>query len=223
MTKSFYSPIRVLLADDHELIREGFQVMISRMSALDLVGEAANGEQLVELTRNLMPDVVITDIKMPQMDGIQAARQIHEEFPEMGIIALSSFAEEALIVEMLEAGARGYLLKNANKVEIEEAVQAVYQGDTYYCNQTTQQLARMIASSRHTGSRKNEQPEFSDREVQIIRFISEGLASKEIADRLRLKTRTIESYRENIMEKMGVKNMVGIVVHAIRLGIINVN
>ena len=217
-----YSPIRIVIADDHELIRDGFKVMVSRLPHLDLLAEASDGEELLQLTRTLQPDVVITDIKMPKMDGVTAAKIIHEEFPEIGIIALSMFDEEALIVEMLEAGARGYLLKHAGKDEIEEAVQSVYKNNTYYCNQTTQKLARMIASSRHVPGKKSAEPEFSDREIQVIQLISDGLASKEIADRLGLKTRTIESYRETIMEKMGVKNMAGIVVYSFKHGILKI-
>ena len=109
------APIRIVLADDHEIFRDGFKVMIKKQPSVQLVGEAANGEELIRQTRELKPDVVITDIKMPVMDGVEATKQLTSEFPEIGIIALSMFDEENLIVEMLEAGAKGYLLKNAHK------------------------------------------------------------------------------------------------------------
>src|SRR5215207_1311812 len=118
-------PIRIVLADDHEIFRDGFKVMIKKQPSVQLVGEAANGEELIALTSQLRPDVIITDIKMPVMDGIEATKRLTADFPEIGIIALSMFDEENLIVEMLEAGAKGYLLKNAHKDEILEAIKTV--------------------------------------------------------------------------------------------------
>ncbi|HEV7620218.1 MAG TPA: response regulator transcription factor, partial [Flavisolibacter sp.] len=141
--------IRVIIADDHELYRDGFRSMLKRIPELDLVGEAADGKELLQLTCELQPDVIVTDIKMPRMDGIEATQLIKKDFPGINIIALSMFDDESLIVDMLEAGAKGYLLKNAHKEEIVEAVKAVYKNEVYYCNQTTLKLAKMIAASNY--------------------------------------------------------------------------
>src|SRR4051812_29284974 len=130
-------PIRVVIADDHELIREGFYTMFRKYKNLQVVGEASNGEELVDLTASLKPDVIITDIRMPKMDGVEATRIINEKFPQIAIIAFTMYEEETSIIDMLEAGAQGYLIKSAAKSEIMDAVQAVTDHKTYYCRQTT--------------------------------------------------------------------------------------
>ena len=122
MNKRVTGDIRVVMADDHEIFRDGFRLMLSRDADIHLVGEAANGRQLLELVADLRPHVVITDIKMPIMDGIEATRTIRASFPDVGIIGLSMFDEEDLILEVLEAGALGYLVKNADKEEVIEAI-----------------------------------------------------------------------------------------------------
>src|SRR5688500_15619300 len=144
-----YQTVRIVLADDHEIFRDGFRVMLKKQSSIELVGEAENGVELLQLVDRLQPDVVVTDIKMPLMDGLEATKQLVKKYPEIGIIALSMFDEEHMIVEMLEAGARGYLLKNAHKNEIMAAVHDVHQKKNYYCNQTSSRLVSMIAHSNH--------------------------------------------------------------------------
>lgn len=210
------APIRIVLADDHEIFRDGFKVMIKKQPSVQLVGEAADGEELIRQTRQLRPDVVITDIKMPVMDGVEATKQLTSEFPEIGIIALSMFDEENLIVEMLEAGAKGYLLKNAHKDEIMEAIKTVDRNHTYYCNGTSARLANMIAKSTFRPSTRVVKPEFSEKEVAVIRYICKEMSNKEIASNLNLSIRTIEGYRDRILEKIGARNAAGIVVYAIK-------
>lgn len=215
---TLHRPIRIIIADDHELYRDGFRSMLTRLPELELLGEATDGEELLQLTAEVQPDVVVTDIKMPRMDGIEATRHIKKEFPSINVIALSMFDDESLIIDMLEAGAKGYLLKNAHKEEIVEAVKTVFKNDVYYCNQTTIKLAQLIASSKFNPYRKKARPVFSEREVQVIEQLIEGLSSKQIGEKLGLKQRTIESYREKIMEKMGVNNVAGVIVYAMKNG-----
>ncbi|RPD43612.1 MULTISPECIES: response regulator transcription factor [Chitinophagaceae] len=210
------TPLRLVLADDHELFRDGLQVMLKKQPTIETIGEASNGVELLYLVRTLHPDVVITDIKMPQMDGIEATRQLVKEFPKLPVIALSMFDEENLIVDMLEAGARGYLLKNASKQEIVAAIETVVDGEVYYCGNTSRKLAKLIATSKFDPRNHAKEPEFSAREVEIIQMICEELSNKEIAARLGLSVRTVEGHRERIQEKMNVRNMAGIVVYAIK-------
>lgn len=211
-----YTTIDIILADDHEIFRDGFAVMMKKIPEINLVGEAANGEELIKLSRLLKPEVVVTDIKMPKMDGIEATKQLKKEFPSIGIIALSMFDEENLIVEMLEAGAKGYLLKNAHKDEIIAAVKSVYKDEPYYCRDTTHKLAQMIAKSNFHPYKKRPVIEFTEKEVGIIKLICEELSNKEIGERMALSKRTVEGYREKILEKIDAKNSVGIVVYAIK-------
>lgn len=211
--------VRLLIADDHELLREGFHTMLAKYSNIELVGEAKNGQELVELAGKLEPDVIITDIKMPVLDGVTATKKISEKYPQVRVIAFTMFDEEALIVEMLEAGAHGYLLKSSAKDEILEAIQTVMQFRPYYCRETTRRLAHLISKSKFDLRTGLEKPLFSEKELQIIRMICDGMANKQIADKLKLSMRTIEGHRERIQEKMKTKNTAGIVVYAIRAGI----
>lgn len=218
-----YSPITIVIADDHEIFRDGFKEMVKRFPEVQLIGEAENGKELMDLVKRLSPDVVLTDIKMPLMDGIEAARQLIKNKCTTRIIALSMFDEENLIIDMLEAGAKGYLLKNTHKHEIIEAIKAVHDGKTYYCKHTSEKLLQLIAKSKFNPYKKIAKPQFSEREVQIIRMICDQLSNKEIAEKLNLSVRTIEGYREKVQEKMDVHNTAGIVVYAIKTSIYSIN
>ncbi len=214
--------IRLLIADDHEIFRDGFKVMLTKYPDIILVGEAENGKELVELTQQLKPDVIVTDIKMPLMDGIEAAKKIIEINPDMGIIGLSMYDEDELIIDMLEAGAKGYLIKNAGKEQITEAIKTVYNHDPYYCKTTSHKLATMIAQSRFNPYKKTEKPTFSEREKNIIDLICHEHSNKEISEKLFISVRTVEWHRLKILEKMNVKNTVGLVVYAIKNSIATV-
>ena len=212
--------IRLIIADDHEIFRDGLALMLSRQKDIVLLGQAANGKELIELTGQHQPDVIITDIKMPVMDGIQASKLILKNQPDVKIIALSMFDEETLIVDMLEAGAKGYLLKNADKQEILDAIETVYEDKTYYCHHTSARLTNMIVKSSFNPYKKKEPVSFNEREIDIIKLICQQNSSKEISDKLYLSSRTVEGYRTKILEKMNAKNTVGVVVYALKHNLI---
>ena len=211
-----HAPIRIIIADDHEIFRDGFKVLLRGLAEVRLVGEAINGKELIKLTEDFQVDVVITDIKMPEMDGITATKIIKTQFPEIKIITLSMFDDDASIVDMLEAGASGYVLKNTNKAELLEAIKTVYAGNTYYCTDTSKNLVRLLAQSKANERQLKQPPRFTARELQVIELICKELTNKEVANALSLSIRTVESYKENIQEKIGAKNVVGIAVYAMR-------
>jgi DNA-binding NarL/FixJ family response regulator len=211
-----YRNISVVIADDHEIFRDGFRAMLKKYPEIKLVGEAENGKELIDIAGKLNPDVIFTDIKMPVMDGIEATKQLIRNNPNINIVTLSMSDEDTLIMEMLEAGAKGYLLKNAQKDEIIEAIHHVSNGDTYYCKHTSDKLIKLIAKSSFNPFKKNSNPKFSERETQIIKLICEQYANKEIAAMLNLSVRTIEGYREKIQEKAKARNSAGIVIFAIK-------
>lgn len=208
--------IRLIIADDHEIFRDGLALMLSKQPDIRLVGQAGTGRQLLDLVAELKPDVVMTDIKMPVMDGIEATRSLLELYPELKIIALSMFDEENLIVDMLEAGAKGYLLKNADKQEILDAIQSVYEEKTYYCRHTSAKLISLISKSKFNPYKKKEVLTFTDRETEIIKLICQQLTAQEIADKVFLSKRTVEGHRTKILEKMNVKNTAGVVIYALK-------
>ena len=208
--------IKVIIADDHEIFRDGFKLLLKDQKELKLVGEAENGEELLRITNQVQPDVVITDIQMPVMDGIEACEQIKSKYPAMEVIALSMFNDDGLIVDMLEAGASGYLLKNTNKKELLEAVVTVYEGGNYYSAATSTKLARLIGKSRFTPNKKERSEKLTEREMDVVRLICKQYTNKEIASTLNLSSRTVESHREKIQQKVNAKNVIGIVIYAIK-------
>lgn len=222
MADKSYPPVRIVLADDHEIFRDGFRIMLKKQKEIQLVGEAENGRELIQITESLNPDVIITDIKMPIMDGINATRKLSQLYPDKSIIAFSMFDEDSLIVDMLEAGARGYLLKNAAKTEVFDAIKTVYNGGTYYCHNTSLKLAQLIGKSKFNPYKNSAKPAFNDRELTVIRYICQEFANKEISKKMNLSIRTIEGYREKIQEKIDAKNTAGIVVYAIKNGIFKI-
>ncbi|HVX48856.1 MAG TPA: response regulator transcription factor [Chitinophagaceae bacterium] len=210
--------ITVVIADDHEIFRDGLQMMLSKIPDVKVVDEACNGLQLVNSVKEHKPDIVITDIVMPVMDGIAAAKSIHASYPETGIIALSMFDEEHYIVDMLESGAMGYLLKNADKSEIADAIKTVYVQNPYYCKLTSARLTRIISSSKFNPYARMNIPSFTDKEKEVIKLICAEHTNKEIGELLFMSTRTVEGYRARIQEKMKVKSTAGIVIFALKTG-----
>ena len=211
--------ISLVIADDHEIFRDGLALMLSKHDTVVLVGQAGDGQELLRLVEEEKPDIVLTDIKMPGLNGISATRLLLQQYPHLKIIALSMFEEEDLIVEMLEAGARGYLLKNADKKEIMEAILTVYEGNIFYCKHTSARLASLIVKSKFD-PKKIRPEDFTEREMEIIRLICRQHTAQEIGERLFISKRTVEGYRTRILEKMEAKNTAGVVVFALKYNLI---
>ena len=212
--------ICLVIADDHEIFLDGLALMLNKQENMTVLGMAGNGRELVQLVAEKKPDMVLTDIKMPYLDGIGACRLMLQQDPQLKIIALSMFEEEDLIVEMLEAGAKGYLLKNADKREILDAILTVSEGNIFYCKHTSARLASLIVKSKFDPQRKKFGDIFTERERQIIRLICQQNTAQEIGEQLFLSKRTVEGYRTRILEKMDVKNTAGVVVFALKHNLI---
>lgn len=215
--------IRLIIADDHEIFRDGLALMLSKQENMTLVGQAGDGQALLQLAEETQPDMVLTDIKMPIVDGITATRALLRLYPHLKIIALSMFEEENLIVDMLEAGAKGYLLKNADKQEILQAIITVLEGNIFYCKHTTAHLASLIVKSKFDPQKKDPAVLFTEREREIIRLICLQHTAQEIGDLLYISKRTVEGYRTRILEKMDVKNTAGVVIFALKHSLIGEN
>jgi len=213
-----YLPIRLIIADDHEVYRDGLKTLLekARDHQLQVVGEAANGKELITICEQLLPDVVLTDIMMPLMDGIEATAYITKNISYVSVIALSMFNQDNLILDMIKSGAKGYLIKNAHKDEILEAIESVYKGNPYYCRSTSLKLAKMIASSQLSGTISKTKIAFNDKELIVIKMICEEKTSREIGDTLCISSRTVDEYRIKIREKMEVKSTAGVVIYAIK-------
>ncbi|MBC7828223.1 MAG: response regulator transcription factor [Chitinophagaceae bacterium] len=214
-----YASIRIAIGDDHEAFRIGLKTMIGKSSGIEIVADAANGRDLLSLVLETKPDVVLVDIIMPVMDGVQFTRQLAIQSPGTNAIALSMFNDDHLIIDILNAGAKGYLIKNATKQEILEAITAAYYNQTYYCRSTSMKLARLIANNLFDPHHKIEKETFSQKEIEIIQFICLEFTNKQIGDKLCLSSRTVEGYRQKIADKTNSKTTAGIVIYAIRNGI----
>lgn len=211
-----YAPVNIILADDHEIFREGFISLIKNQPWITLIAEAPNGKILVELTQKLSPDLIFIDIKMPVMDGVQAARLISKKFPQVGIIALTMFNDDNLIIDMIEAGAKGFLLKNAQKKEVIDAIVTVQNNQTYYCTDIASRLIKLIARNRFDPKRSFQKLDMSEKEKEIICLICQEFSNKEISNQLHMSVRTVEGYRKRILYKTKARNIAGIVTFAIK-------
>lgn len=212
--------ITVVIADDQDIYLEGLAGLLNREPGIKLVGEAADGKELVQLVRELKPDVVLTDLKMPEMDGVQAIKEIKASGAAAQCIVLSVFDSDQLIIEALEAGAMGYIVKNAAKGEIVEAVHTVYRQRPYYCGTTTMALARKISGSSHNPYPKTvPAPVFDEREINVMNGLCRELTSEEIAGKLFLSKKVVDVTRSRILQKLDVKTTIGIVLYAMKHGI----
>ena len=207
---------RILLADDHALFLSGLSGLLARRPECEVVGTAANGAECLELIRTVPHDVVLMDIDMPVMDGIEATERALAEHPDEKIITLSMHAEETFYFRMGEAGAKGFILKSADLDEVVAAIHVVCEGGSFFSQELLQHLVGSLKTSRH------DQPEelLSDREKEILLLICKGLSNQEIGDRLFSAKRTVDKHRANILEKTGCKNTANLVVWAIKNSVV---
>jgi DNA-binding NarL/FixJ family response regulator len=211
--------IKVIIAEDQALYRDGLRMLLQDDAGISITGEAANGLEVMDLVLKERPDVIIADIEMPQMDGVELTRELQGCYPEIKVVALTAFPDDYLIVDMLEAGAKGYLLKSSSREKIVEAIHAVHANGMYFCETTSMKLMKKIAGSKLEMSKKEDAGKFTETEKQIVQLICQQFSSKEIGEKMHLGLKTIESYRNKIYDKMGVKNMAGVVIYAIRCGL----
>lgn len=214
--------VKVIIADDHDIYRDGLCMLLSRDSNIEVISEANNGDSLIEMCRSLTPDIVLTDLRMPIKDGIEAIKEISNTNPKIPCIALSTFDSDQLIVNALEAGASGYIIKNSQKGEIIEAIKTVMSGQPYYCQSSSQRLVKLIKNSHYNPYTNKSISNFSNKELAIIELICKEKNSKEIGEALFMSSRTVEGIRAKILEKMSVKTPAGIAIYAIKNNLIKI-
>jgi DNA-binding NarL/FixJ family response regulator len=208
--------ISIAIADDHAIFRKGLIQHLAQYPNFFIVNESENGRELLSAVSRCRPDVVIIDINMPVMDGIEACRAIDSKFPTTKIIGLSISDEEKGLMGMIDSGASGFLLKTSCDREIVDAIYRVTQGAHYYCTTVSKKITRILVDRKQNPFSANGQPAFSLREKEIINLMCEQYSNKEIAVRLGLSVRTVENHRDKIQHKMSVKNLAGVVVFAVR-------
>ena len=213
------SQINIVLADDHVLVRKGIKSMLESDTEIKVVGEAGNGHEALDAARTLKPDILVLDIRMPEMTGLEAAAQLHEYAPETRAVILSMHDSEEYVVQALQAGAYGYLLKDTDKEEFVKALKQVHSGHKYFSGAVSHVLANQLLNTRPYMSARapvEDVYHLTRREKEILRMVIDGKHNKEIADSLGKSLRTIETHRFNIMKKLGVNNAVDMVNKTVR-------
>lgn len=214
------SKIRILVADDHGVVRKGLRFLLDRQTDMEVVGEASDGREVVRLCEELNPNVVIMDVAMPQLNGIDAAAQIVKTSPNTRIIMLSMYADESYLVRALSAGAKGYLLKDSAEVDIVRAVQVVAQGRPFFSPQIAQSLLDDYVRTMQQRGLQDSYELLTDREREVLQLLAEGKSNKEVATILDLSTYTVETHRTNLMHKLNLHNTAEIVLYAVRKKVI---
>ncbi len=213
MMKTTSSPrIRVVLADDHDLVRSGIKALLSMVDGVEVIAEARDGRELITLVQDLMPDVVMTDISMPGMDGITAISEIHAKHPEVRLLVLSMYDTVDFVKRAVANGACGYLMKDAPPFELEQAIRSVMATGSYFSPAIAQ---RLLQPSEPTVD-----DELTHRQVEILKLIAQGRASKEIAYELGLSPKTVDVHRARIMERLRLNDIASLTLYAVRKGLI---
>ena len=214
-------PIKVLIADDHVFYREGVRALLSNVPKIEVIGEANNGEEAIVQARDLQPNVILMDLKMPGMNGIDATRRIHEAHPSIGVLVITMFDDDDSVFAAIRAGARGYLLKDADKDEVVRAIVAVERGEAIFSPAIAQRMMQYFAAPS-ASSKKNQPDEFAeltDRELEILELIAQGHNNLVIANKLSLSIKTVQNYVSSILTKLQVADRAQVIVRAREAGL----
>lgn len=213
--------IRVLLADDHQLIRSGLRLMLEREADIIVAGEACDGREAVALAKSLRPDVVVMDIGMPNLNGIEAAHQMTQDRPKVTIVMLSMHSDESYVLRALRAGARGYLLKDSAEADLIKAVHVVAGGKSFFSPSVSKVLLDDYVRKLKRSGTDDPFDLLTPREREVLQLIAEGKSNKDIANLLNLSVYTVESHRSNLMEKLNLRGLPELILYAVRKGIIS--
>lgn len=214
--------IKVAIADDHKLFREGLRFLIDQMDDLEVVFEASNGRELLDTIGQHTPDILLLDLDMPEVDGLEALKELRPKMPDLGIIILTMHSDSKMVAYLMELGANSYLLKDTSPEEFQKAIHSVM-GEGFYFNQMVSKA--MLGGLKGQAKKKptlSHHEALTSREQEVLELICQEFTAKEIADKLFISHRTVEGHRKNLIEKLGVKNTAGLIVKAIKEGIIEV-
>lgn len=211
--------VKVLVADDHAVVRQGIRTCLEQGSRFEVVGEAATGEEAIQLACKLSPDVVLLDINMPHTDGIVVAEQLRQLAPHTKVLVLSVEENPRAIQQVVRCGAKGYLLKDAEPAELLRAIEAVASGETYFGHSVAQALQK-IQNADNGSQKSTQQVRLTPREIQILKLVVSGLTNKQVAAHLKLSVRTVEAHRENMMRKLNAHNVADLTRYALAHGIV---
>lgn len=208
--------IKVILVDDHKIFRDGFRLLLQSFSYVEVIGEASNGSELLSMLNSHSPDIIFMDINMPHVDGVEASQQALERFPDLKIIALTTFLDDDYLEQMLMAGVEGYMLKSAEIEEFEKAILKVNAGGNYFSDEIVSLLSDKLNTLRKRKKQQSDLPKFTDRESEVLALICKGFGNKQIAEKTFLSPKTIEKHKSSLFQKTGTYNTVNLVIYAFK-------
>ena len=212
--------ITVLLAEDHQLVRQGFRSLLEHEPDIEVIGEAANGRQAVQLTRKLRPAVVVMDIAMPLLNGLEATRQIRKDLPNTKVLFLSAHSDDAYVEQVAVLGATGFLLKQTSSENLATAIREVQKGNSFYSHSISRRVQKRSRKSATRGEPKQNGNRLSSREVEVLQLIAEGKPNKQVAAELGVSFKTVDKHRQHLMSKLDIHDVAGLTRYAIAEGVI---
>jgi two-component system response regulator NreC len=214
--------IRVLVTDDHAIVRDGICALLALTGDIEAVGEATNGREALEMVAKLSPDIVLMDIVMPLMDGLEATRRIHKDFPGTKVVVLTQYEDREYVLPVIEAGASGFISKAAASSELTSAIRSVYRGDSFLSPSIARLLVEDYRQIARAGKNKDASEQLTDREREILKLLAEGHSAREIARMLVISPKTVERHKTNLMAKLDIHNRLDLFKYALRKGIITI-
>lgn len=212
--------IKVIIADDHHLFIEGVRSLINSMDTIELIGELSNGQELVDTLAHTPCDVILMDINMPVLDGIEATKIIKKTYPNIKVLMLTMFSSKDYIEKLLKAGADGYLLKNTDAKELKLAIETLVNGESYFSKEVTARIMEGLQKKKQ-GEQFNHLIELTEREIDVLKLIVQEFTTAEIAEKLFISTHTVETHRKNLISKLNVRNIAGLVKYAMQNGLVD--
>jgi DNA-binding NarL/FixJ family response regulator len=215
--------IRIFLVEDHDLVRDGLKALLASIPDIAIIGEAANGRSLFEKLKIVQPDIIVLDISLPDISGIEITKRLRHDYPQIRVLILSMYTHEDFVTGAIRSGARGYLPKNTSRDELVKAIYAIYRGEEFFGETISKILLKSFIRTAAEQNEQEEKPAFSlsAREQEILKLFAEGFNNKEIGMKLSISVRTVETHKNHIMKKLGIKSPVEMVKFAIRNKIIN--
>lgn len=210
---------KVILVDDHKLFRDGLKLLLNNSGKVNVIIEASNGIEFLNIIENNQDAIVFMDIQMPELNGIETTKLALKKYPDLKIIVLTMFGEDEYYYQMIEAGVKGFLLKNADIDEVLNSIETVAKGENCFSKELLYQIIQNLSQAKRTDYNV---PNLSEREIEILQLICEGLSNQEIADKLFISKRTVDTHRSNVLEKTGTNNTASLVMYSIKQGIIKI-
>ncbi|MBN1118759.1 MAG: response regulator transcription factor [Bacteroidales bacterium] len=209
--------INIIIADDHKMFRDGISYVLEKIKGVKVIGEASTGEDVLNLLKTMKPDIILMDISMPVLDGIQATKKITAEYPELKVIALSMFGDQDYYYKMIQSGAKGFLLKESGKDELEQAIFSVSRGENYFSQELLRKIIFNMGQTKYIAQDEASNIiKLTSRELDVLKLTCRGLSNQEISDKLFISTKTVEGHKTSLLNKTNTRNTASLIVFAIK-------